>query len=58
MDLKRWLVLNNVQIDSYLLLTLRTYAAKQRDRLPAMSELHEEVDKGFRTAELVIAFVQ
>ncbi|HEY5714884.1 MAG TPA: mechanosensitive ion channel domain-containing protein, partial [Psychromonas sp.] len=44
--------------DSYLSLTLRTYVAKQRDRLRTITELHKEIDKRFRAAGVVIAFPQ
>ena len=44
--------------DSYLSLTLRTYVARQRDRLRTITELHKEIDKRFRAAGVVIAFPQ
>ncbi|WP_372880186.1 mechanosensitive ion channel domain-containing protein [Psychromonas sp.] len=44
--------------DSYLSLNLRTYVAKQRDRLRTITEIHKEIDKRFRAAGVVIAFPQ
>ncbi|MGB5446011.1 MAG: mechanosensitive ion channel domain-containing protein, partial [Psychromonas sp.] len=44
--------------ESCLSLNLRTYVAKQRDRLRTITEIHKEIDKRFRVAGIVIAFPQ
>ncbi|ABM03270.1 MscS Mechanosensitive ion channel [Psychromonas ingrahamii 37] len=44
--------------DSSLLLTLRAYVATQGDRLQTITELHKEIYKRFKAAEIMIPFPQ
>ena len=44
--------------DSSLTLTLRAYTGSLSDRLPAITELHQAIDRKFRAAGIVIAFPQ
>ncbi|MEH6454054.1 MAG: mechanosensitive ion channel domain-containing protein, partial [Psychromonas sp.] len=44
--------------DSSLSLTLRAYVPTQRDRLRTITQLHKEIDKRFRIANINIAFPQ
>jgi potassium efflux system protein len=44
--------------DSSLSLSLRAYVAAQSDRLHAITELHKEIHKRFKTAGIIIPFPQ